>query len=144
MGDVPKVIRFGQAVQLGPRVGDGDEVRASFFPTNLPLDLVEEILLENVGLGGASGFRRHDEKRFRGIHFLLECPDLGRYRRIENEQFRKTIHDTKGAPHHLGPQTGSAHSQEEDVLEAARLDILDDGPNVLWMIELAAHDVQPA
>ncbi len=139
-----KFVRFGDLLQLGSRIGDGDEAIAGFFFAHLGLHALEKVLLVNVGLERASRLARNDANRALEVHFRFDGLDLRGIGGIENVQFGKTLDLSKGHAQNFRTEAGAAHAQQERILEARLLHVLGDLLQRVNVGELFFGDGEPA
>ena len=107
-------------------------------------DAIEEILLEDVRFERRAGFARNDENRIRQIHLVLERLHLRRIGGIQHEQLRKAVDLSERHPQNFGTQAGSAHAEQQRMLEPRRFHILGDVLQMLLVRQLIFGDAQPA
>ncbi len=88
--NVPKMIRLGDLLHLGARIGDGDKAAARFVGAHCLLYAIEEILLEDIGLERAARLAGNNEQSFCQIDFLFERFDLCGVGRVEHKQLGET------------------------------------------------------
>lgn len=85
---------------------------------DLVLHAAEEIILQGVRFGRASGFTGDDEKRFRDIDGMFHPGDLRRVRRIQHMQLRESGALAERLRQHLRTEAGAAHAEHDGVREA--------------------------
>ena len=74
--DVAEAVVLGDLLHLGAGVGDGDEMAARLLGAHGLLHLIEEVLLEDIGLEGGAGFAGDDDERIGEIDLVAGRPDL--------------------------------------------------------------------
>src|SRR5262249_18891713 len=116
--DAPKAVAFGNLLQLRARIRNCEEVTAGFLGANEPLDTVEEILFENIGLERRARLARYDEERVFQIDFVLEGPHLSWIGRIEHVKFREPADRAEGRLDYFRAEARSPHSHKQDRGEA--------------------------
>src|SRR6266478_2494633 len=139
-----ELIRFGDLLQLGARISDGDEAVAGFFFAHPGLHALEKVLLVNVGLKGASGLARNDADGALEVHFRFDGLDLRGVGGIENVQLGKTFDLSEGHAQNFGTEAGATHPQQERMLESRLLHVLGDPLESVNVGELLFGDGEPA
>jgi hypothetical protein len=142
--DVAEVAVFGDLLHLGAGVGDGDEVAASVVVADGVLHLLEEILLEDVGLKGGAGLAGDDDERLLEIEAVADGLDLLGVGGVEDVERGEVRLAAEGERKHLRAEAGAAHAEEEDVAEAAGFDVCCEGGEAGEIGVLALDNVDPA
>ena len=110
------------------------------------LHLVEEILLQDIRLQRRAGFAGHHHQRLGQVDFVAGGLYLHRIGGIHDVQRGKARLLAKGERQHLGAKAGTAHAQQQNRLEAGRLDIraqlgISDARSACWRSTMS---IQPS
>ncbi len=142
--NLTELISFRDLLHLGARVSDSDEAVAGFLLAHLGLHALEKVLLVNVGLERAARLARNDADRALEIHFRFDGFDLRRVRRIENMQLGITFNLSKSHAQNFGTEAGTAHAQQERMLEACLPHVFGNLLKSVNVRELLFRDGEPA
>ena len=142
--DVAEAAVFRDLLHLGAGIGDGDEMAADFLVADLLADALVEILLEDVGLEGAAGFRRDDEECFLEVELFLDGLDLGGIGGIEHVEFGVAAELAEGQAEDFDAEAGAAHAEKHGVAEFGFLDFRGELLEVGDFFELLVDDGEPA
>ena len=117
---------------------------AGFLRADEPLDTVEEILFENVGLERRARLARDDEERVFQIDFVLEGLHLSRIGRIEHVKFREPADRAEGRLDYFRTEARSPHSQQQDMGKAGTPGGFSNSGQALDVGQLVVGNAEPS
>src|SRR4029077_1632033 len=142
--NVPELVGFGDLLHFGAGIGNSDEAVAGFLRTNLLLDLLEKILLVDIGLKRAPGFAGDDANRALEIDSGLDGFDLRGVRGIQHVQRGKALDLPESHAQNFRAKAGAAHAQQQRMLELGLLYVRRNFFEDVELRKLLFGDVQPA
>ena len=125
-------------------IGDGHKAIAGLFLAHLRFHPFEKILLVNVGFERAPGFARNDAQCALKIQLCFDGFDLHGIGGIQHMQFRKAFDFSERHAQHFRAKAGSAHSQQQGMLETRLFHVFGNALEGIHVRELLFHNVQPA
>ena len=108
------------------------------------LHALEEVLLVDVGFERAAGFAGNDKERFGEVDLFFDAPDLRRIGRVEYVQAREAGRLREGQRQHFRTKAGSAHAEQQNVGEAAALDLVRERLQLGCVGKLFVGDAEPS
>ena len=106
--------------------------------------LIEEVLLENIRFQRGAGFAGHNDQRLLEVQAVANRLHLRRIGGVEDAERRKLRLLPEGLSHHFGAQTGAAHAEQQNRLEATRFDVRAQFGEVRQILSLPLDNVEPA
>ena len=140
--DLAESLALGLPLELGPRVGDGDEA-ARCLASQEASGPVEEVGEERRRLDRRPRLGRHDEERPAQVDLPLEGPDLRGHGGVEDAEDRVTRDAAEGAGEDVGAEARTPHSQDDRVAEAGQPHVLRDPSKLLAAGALLLDEPQP-
>src|SRR6266566_2013153 len=139
-----KAIRLRYLLHLRSGISNRHEVAADLHRTHCLLDSLKKILLEDVGFERAARLARNNKQRLRYIDLMLEGFYLRGIGGIEYMQSGEVRKSAESHAQNFGTKAGSAHAEQQHVLETAGLNFLRKLLQLVLLRNLFVDNIKPA